>query len=385
MKIPRIIPAALAALLLLPSALAHPQSEYVEHVFAQQTSKPKPGSSKSKGDAPVTPESELVSPDRWPTQVPAPKNTRLRVKTDRDDKKSGLSRYETINFQFTSEVPLDDEAQETVGRLFETAYAAVVAMSKSLPIERATRKRPAKNKFRAELYKSVSNYIAAGGPAGSAGVFTHRSRTTKGKKKESDIIGDKVMMPIDNLGINTDGSVATTDIDSHVLVHEITHQFTCLNNLPVWANEGFSEYVGYIPYDDGVLDFDKNFEGIVDNGKMRMRRGGEIKYPFTLEEFFLMEKDEMYDYMGNGVDTYYLSVMCVTYFVHMGDEAGVRAFKAYLRELLKGKKNDKKTIKKLYARLRTGEAVQKDFVESWAKQGVKVTFAEPKSGKKSRR
>ncbi len=384
MKIPPFIPTVLAALCLVSTALGQSSQPYqgmIEGSYAQQ--KAKKTTSGKTTSAESSPEDELVNPDRWPTQVPGPKNTRLRALSEKDD----VFRYQTINFQFTSEVELSEEAQESVGRLFETSYAAIYAMSKALPIERATRKRKSKNKFRAELYKTQASYVAAGGPQGSAGVFTHRSRTVKGKKKESDIVEDKVMVPFDSMAIAADGSMSGGDIDSHTLAHEIMHQFTCLNNLPVWANEGFSEYVGYLPYGDGVLDFVKNFEGIVVHGKRRMGRDGEgLKFPFTLEEFFLMTKDEMYEYMGNRVDTYYLSVMCVTYFVHMGDEAGVRAFKAYLKELLKGKKNDKKTLRKLYARLRTGEAVQKDFVESWAKQGVKVILAEPEEkGKKSRR
>ncbi len=379
MKSRAIISATLAALLLLPSASAIVENPHSPQYQSSRTSK----SSKSKDTEEV--DDGLVSPNRWPTQVPAPKNTRLREITDRDDKKDGLVRYQTINFQFTSEVPLTDEAQESVGRLFETAYAAVVAMSRVLPIERATRKRPAKNKFRAGLYKDMSSYYAAGGPMGSAGVFKHSSRKTPAVK-ESDIVTDVVMVPFDHLGLKTDGSIGTTDIDSHTLVHEITHQFTCLNNLPVWANEGFSEYVGYIPYEDGVLDFDKSFEKIVENGKRRQGGKGKIEYPFSLEEFFLMSQDEMYEYMGNRIDTYYLSLMCVTYFVHMADEAGIRAFKSYLKDLLKGKKNvDKKILKKLYARKRTGDVVQADFIEAWAAQGVNVGFKDHEEEKKSSR
>ncbi len=380
MKSTAIISASLAALLLLPSASAIVDTD---HSPQYQSSRSSQG---SKAKATEEEDDGLVSPNRWPTQIPAPRNTRLREITDRDDKKDGLTRYQTINFQFTSEVPLTEEAQESVGRLFETAYAAVVAMSKVLPIERATRKRPAKNKFRAGLYKNMASYYAAGGPPGSAGVFKHSSRKSPAVK-ESDIVSDVVMVPFDHLGLNTDGTIGTADIDSHTLVHEITHQFTCLNNLPVWANEGFSEYVGYIPYEDGVLDFDKSFEKVVSEGKRRQGSKGKIEYPFTLEDFFLMSKDEMYEYMGNRVDTYYLSLMCVTYFVHLADETGIRAFKAYLKDLLRGKDNvDEKILKKLYARKRTGDVVQADFIEAWAAQGVNVSFKDhvEEKGRKKR-
>ncbi len=384
MKSSSILSSALVTLLFLTPALAHSVTSEVlakDYVSIQYAST----KAKTATDAKGKNEEELVSPDRWPTQIPTPRNTRLREITSRDDKKDGLTRYQTINFQFTSEVPLSEDAQERVGELFECAYAAVVAMSRVIPIERATRKRPSKNKFRAELYENMASYYAAGGPQGSAGVFKWSSNARGGRMKEENIKGDKVMLPFDHLGINAQGEISEKEIDSHTLVHEITHQFTCLNNLPVWANEGFSEYVGYVPYADGVLDFDQSFEKVVQNGKRRMSGGEAIEYPFTLEEFFLMSKDDMYEYMGNRVDTYYLSLMCVTYFVHLGEENGIRAFKSYLKDLLRGKKNDEKLLKKLYARMRTAEAVQKDFIEAWEARGVKVSFKDvpdPRSRKR---
>ncbi len=310
---------------------------------------------------------EKDNPKHWPTQVPAPEKTRLRQLKKKDE--AGFH-YETTNFQFSSAVELSEEAQESVGRLFECAYAAVVAMSRSLPIERATRKRPANNKFRAVLYKDMQSYYAAGARPGSAGLYSYNKNKMSGRLKESNVFGDKVMVPFPSLGLTPEGAVRSKNIRSHVLVHEITHQFTVLNNLPVWANEGLSEYAGYIPYDDGVLDFDKCLASTISKGGYK-----KLKFPFTLDDFFKMSQKEMYAYQDRGIDTYYLSLLCVSYFVHLSDEVGVRSFQSYLRELLKGKDNDK-SVPKLYGRIRKPELFQEEFIKAWAQKGIKVEFTQ---------
>ncbi len=316
---------------------------------------------------------EKDSPKHWPTQVPAPEKTRLRQLKSKEGE--GFV-YETLNFQFSSEVELSEEAQESVGRLFECAYAAVVAMSRSLPIERATRKRPANNKFKAVLYKDMQSYYAAGARAGSAGLYSYNKTKMSGKLKESHIFGDKVMVPFPSLGLNPEGGVRSKNIRSHVLVHEITHQFTVLNNLPVWANEGLSEYAGYIPYDNGVLDFDKCLASTISKARYK-----KLNFPFSLDDFFKMSQKEMYAYQDKGIDTYYLSLLCVSYFVHLAEEVGVRNFQSYLRELLRGKDNDK-SVPKLYGRVRKPELFEEEFLKTWAAKGIKIQFAEPAESNK---
>lgn len=308
----------------------------------------------------------VLSPRGWPTQVPVPKNTRLKEISSR---KSGLDgyTYATSNFEFNSTVELDDEAQERVGELFECTFAANRAIAKVLPIVRAKKGRTSRNRFNARLVVDKEAYIAAGGPETSLGVFKSSWRGQDETKEES-IAEDYVLVPLDAMGISKEGKVTVKTINSHTLVHEITHQSTCLNNLPIWINEGMSEYVGYVPFDGEKLDFEKSFDVVVENAKKR-----KLNFPFSLEEYLSMSKDDMYAYMGRGVDTYMLSTLCVTYFVHLAGKTGVKNLDTYLKGLIR-QGNTKANIKKLIGRLPRDKSFEDLFIEAWKEKGVDISF-----------
>ncbi len=308
---------------------------------------------------------DIDSPLRWPTQVPVPRNTRLRELSARQSKMEGFT-YVTSNYQFNSSIELDEAAQESIGELFECTFAANQAIAKVLPIIRAKKKRTPRNRFNARLVPDHAAYLAAGGPAGSVGVFMCRWRGAK--VTEKSMVSDFLLAPLDAMGVSKDGKLATKTINSHTLVHEITHQFTCLNNLPIWANEGMSEYVGYVPYNGQVLDFDKSFEVVVKTAQKR-----QLDFPFTLEDFFLMSQQEMYTHMGQKVDTYMLATLCICYFVHLEGKSGVKKFQGYLKALLRGE-NSKVNVKKLMGRTPEGQTFQDVFVQAWADQGVELKF-----------
>ena len=107
-----------------------------------------------------------------------------------------------------------------------------------------------------------------------------------------------------------------------VLVHELTHQQFLLNALPIWANEGWAEYVGYVPYVGEDLDFAQGFSLILHKAKERAAHGG-LDFDFKLADFFTMDQQTMYGYMPQGKDTYLLSVMTVAFFVHLDGKKGV--------------------------------------------------------------
>lgn len=329
--------------------------------------------SKNKGISKAAVE-ELDSPDRWPTQVPVPRNMRLRdIKAKKGQE--GFF-YETNNFRFSSEVELSEESQKSIGRLFECAFAANRAVSRVLPLVRAKRNRTARTKLSAKLYADMASYVEAGGSEGSAGYFTYSYRKQSGgrkfKMKEKMIRRDSVMIPLVSLGISSEGKLEDKNVDSHTLVHEITHQCNCLNQLPIWVNEGMSEYIAYVPYNGEVLDFDLCFKNIVAGAKMRKRR---LNFPFSLEEFFAMEQSEFYDYMRSGKDTYYLSVLTVCYFIHLKERVGVKNFKAYLGRVYNGYNNEN-SMPYLHGRKRDKTLLQKDFIKAWEEQGVEIILKE---------
>ncbi len=318
----------------------------------------------------------VASPGDWPRGIPVPKETMLQSK----GQQPGIGYvYETNNYRFHSPIALEEDAQRTIGRLFECAFAANKAVGEVLPVPRTEMDRTEK-KYLVELWPTMADYLAKGGPSGSAGVFTCAFRKASGPSgpgplEESEIVSDKVMVPFESLGLGTSGAIVSRDIDTHVLVHELTHQNFVRNGLPVWANEGWAEYLGYVPYMGETLDFGRCFSMITHSAKEKAPHGS-LDFPFTLEEFLTMDKSTMYGYMGSK-DTYQLSVMVVAFFVHLDGKKGVDAIKAYMQALLDGTPNAD-AIEKLIAPHRNAKTLQKDFIRAWKRKKVDVSFAEVK-------
>lgn len=311
----------------------------------------------------------VKSPGDWPRSVSVPKDTEVQEMAS-GAQGAGFT-YVSNNFAFVSKAKLQPEAQKTVARLCECAYAACKAISEVLPVPRSSADRGEK-KFVVELQPSMEEYFAAGGPTNSAGVFLGAYRKTGGPLKEADIAVDKVMIPFPSLGIGRSGKVEREDIDTHALVHELTHQQFLLNALPIWANEGWAEYVGYVPYVGEDLDFDRGFSLILHAAKQRAERGA-LDFDFKLEDFFTMNQQTMYGYMPQGKDTYMLSVMTVAFFVHLDGKKGVDAMKAYLQALLDGK-SPEEAAQELIKPHRTAARLQQDFIRAWRSKKVKVSF-----------
>ena len=311
----------------------------------------------------------VKSPGDWPRSVSVPKDTEVQEMAG-GAPGAGVT-YVSNNFAFVSRQKLQPEAQKTVARLCECAYSACKAIAEVLPVPRSSADRGEK-KFIVELQPGMEEYYAAGGPTNSAGVFLGAYRKTGGPLKEADIAIDKVMIPFPSLGIGRSGKVEREDIDTHALVHELTHQQFLLNSLPIWANEGWAEYVGYVPYVGEDLDFDRGFSLILHAARQRAERGA-LDFDFKLEEFFTMNQQTMYGYMPQGKDTYMLSVMTVAFFVHLDGKKGVDAMKAYLQALLDGKPPED-AAQELIKPHRTAARLQQDFIRAWKSKKVKVSF-----------
>lgn len=311
------------------------------------------------------------SPGDWPRLVSVPKDTEVVVAESAGDKQTFTSNH----FRYESPVALDEAAQKTVARLCECAYAANKAIGEVIPVPRATAERGDK-KFMVQLWPTMAAYHQNGGPQGSAGVFVGALRRFQGPNAprtttEEHIAMDKVMIPFPSLGIGAGGSVVSEDINTHALVHELTHQQFLLNNLPIWANEGWAEYVGYIPYVGEDLDFSMGFSAVQQSAK-QMGENGALDFDFGLEQFFTMDQKTMYGYMPNK-NTYMLSVMTVAFFVHLDGKKGVDAMKAYLQALIDGKTAEE-AAQELIKPHRTVERLEQDFIRAWKSKKVKVSF-----------
>ncbi|MGL5255341.1 MAG: hypothetical protein ACRC9L_10170, partial [Brevinema sp.] len=306
------------------------------------------------------------SPHCWPSRVSVPKGMRLRELPTRNPRFRGYV-YETDNYQVYSDAALSDEAQKSIGQLFECAYTANQALAKVLPIPRAHGAGRTKNKFQVRLFQRTRDYVAESGVPGSRGYYRFNLYDDQ-ELSERSLNGDEVLVPFESLGLTKNGRLAGNKIQSGTLVHELTHQYTILNRLPVWADEGISEYLAYVRYNGKVLDFDQCFKAIVKNARQQKNK---LHYPFTLEEFFLMEQDEMLNYMVHDVDTYILATLCFSYFAHLQGDSGVTALKNYMEELIEGS-NNKKAIQKLYGNHQNSRAMQQAFLKAWETRGITI-------------
>ena len=105
------------------------------------------------------------SPSGWPTKVPVPDETTLQEQP----KQGQFFVYETNNYIFYTPVQLDPNACETVGRLFECAFAANQAVGEVVPVPRTEADR-SERKYRVDLWPTMAQYYQNGGPQNSAGI-----------------------------------------------------------------------------------------------------------------------------------------------------------------------------------------------------------------------
>ena len=312
------------------------------------------------------------SPGGWPDKVPVPEDTTLKE----SPKQGQFFVYETNNYAFFSPVALDPNACDTVGRLFECAYEANKAVGEILPVPRTKEDRTNK-KYRVELWPTKQQYIQQGGPSSSSGVYCFAARRIPGQPmvfNEKTLAQDKVMVPFPSLGLGTNGQVVSSDIETHTLVHELTHQNFVYNNLPIWCNEGWAEYIGYVPYVGEDLDFTRCF-GVILNKAKGQGDNGALDFDFPLENFLTMSQEQMYGYMGAGKDTYTLATMIVTFYVHMSGKKGVEAIKAYMQAMLDGVSADEAS-QELIKPFKNAKGLQKEFIKAWKRKKVTVSFAD---------
>ena len=341
----------------------------------------------------------VKSPDSWPKKIPVPANTELTALPHQEGDKEYI--YESNNYSFHSPVPIGPESCKTIGRLFECAFAANRAIAKVLPVERASKDRSEK-KYKVQLCRTKAEYYSRGGTQGSDGMFMMQSAMPTGgveitgmtpeeilKKfggkdgspapqnaapvdtaplNEKDIYDDYVLVPFEALGMNENGKIVTDDIKTHTLVHELTHQNFSLNRLNTWADEGWAEYVGYVPYVGEDLDFDRCFAVIL-HEVQKNSEGGGLSFTSTLEQFLRMPQQELYNCMGKGQNSYLLSTMLVTFFVHLDGNRGVGAMRGYMKALREGKPKDE-AVDTLIAPYKGAENLQKAFLKAWSQRKI---------------
>ncbi|MGD7652267.1 MAG: hypothetical protein ACQCXQ_03560, partial [Verrucomicrobiales bacterium] len=262
------------------------------------------------------------------TTGPAPDFDVVVVK---EDKENNQYIYQSAHFRFES----DRRLTSRVVSGFATIYEATLDAISNLPWGMPLGSRDGMELFDVKLFADEGSYHEAGGIPGSAGTAR----------------GPNSLALISSLGVKDTGKrLILEDIsDNATLVHELTHAMRDYGDrgLPIWAIEGFAEYVASAPYKrGGRFDFSDRLEDVVNYVQGRKGVGGSFVFPVTLEGLLDASREKFYQSgsgggLGDGALRYYASgAMTMVYFWHAdqpeGDAEPGRCVRAWLKAVRDG-------------------------------------------------
>ncbi|MDB4408960.1 hypothetical protein N9165_02740, partial [Akkermansiaceae bacterium] len=330
--------------------------------------------------------------DPWPELVALEDKPTITVVTEDKEEKKFI--YESDHYRFTCNVRLNRSVVSSFSTLFEATrvYCRALPLAVSGGIKN-------NGKYDIFLFETKQQYIEAGAPPSSAGVFMRRGNKSY------------IMVPLTSLGVRKVGSGYMRDRDKSngTLVHEITHQLTpgpyFARGARGWFSEGLAEYLTSTPYRSGRFKVKSNFDDIVAYatayGK-KDTRGRALGEEFTapaLVDYMTMPYSSFTG--GDANFNYGLGLVLTTYFLHLDGEGDGARMKEFLKELrTPRKKSDeaaaegplesepskglqsigahgRRALEKLLDG-RTFEELQDDITTGWRRKRVKITFRKPR-------
>jgi len=263
----------------------------------------------------------------WPETITVPtKSLDIAVVSESAPDRKYI--YRSESFEFTSQAKLAGSVMKEVARTFEATKTLV----SQLPWGVECKPPVGMERYVAALYETRADYIAAGGPENSGGVY---------------MSGDKMFkIPFPSLGMEKRGQTyfKNDNYRADTLVHEITHQMMhdYLGYLPQWIIEGTAEYAEMLPYNAGTFRVDGW------KGAFKDYLGDRAKFGYdpeigSLEKHMTMNREQWgaeanLSNMAMG-KLYNRSLLLVFYFNHLdGDKKGTRFmkfFEAVYGEVLK--------------------------------------------------
>ncbi len=299
--------------------------------------------------------------DAWPDRVKFTEDPEVNTVEENAEKKSFI--YESANYRYVCDVRLSKSVVKGFAVMFEATHlycrTLPLAINGGVKIE---------GKYQILLFEKFEDYVKAGGPASSAGVF----------------IGGKnaVLVPLQSIGVKPVGSGYMLDRDksSNTIPHELTHQIS-----PVcyfadcamgWFSEGIAEYVATTPYRSGTFSVRGNQKPIVDyaTGYGSKDMGGralgtKIHMP-ALKGFMLQSYAH---FQETAQLSYGCSLLLTTYFLHMDGDGDGKQIKAFLKALHSGKTGDEAF--KVLLNGRSFEKLQEEITKAWSHKGIDFTFS----------
>lgn len=296
----------------------------------------------------------------WPKDIKTVEDFKVEAVKDGPDEFI----YESPHFQFHCTAKLGVQLIRNIGRIFEATFD----VNHALPIANTpTRKEGVK--FPIYLFEKKEDYIAAGGPPKSAGVFIG-----------SGVGTGKILVPAESVGIKLVNKSFRVDREGDIktLIHEITHQL--MGNevkQASWFIEGTAEYVALTPFRTGRFLFGGtrgNIEAYV-TGYGKDNKGGralgkEIQVPITLKEYMNLPYSE---FTGtNSSMNYGLAPLLIYYFYHVDGKGDGARIKKYIQALQSGTPENK--AQEILLDNRPLAELEKAISKYWRSAGVNIEF-----------
>lgn len=226
--------------------------------------------------------------------------------------------YQTETFEFSSQSKLAKSVMTEVAQTFESTRLLL----SQLPWGLDCRPPEGLERYQAKLFETRSDYIQAGGPENSGGVYMGALKV--------------FMVPFPSLGLEKRGQTwfKNRNFRNDTLVHEVTHQVMddYLQFLPTWIIEGTAEYTEMLPDTANGFVARQHESGIKDYIKAGEKRLGSVEIP-NLEAHMTMDRDTW-----QGLTTtpssmftlYFRSCMIVYFFNHLDDDGKGARFMKYM-------------------------------------------------------
>lgn len=224
--------------------------------------------------------------------------------------------YQTETFEFSSQAKLAKSVMTEVAQTFESTRLLL----SQLPWGLDCRPPEGLERYQAKLFETRSDYISAGGPENSGGVYMGALKV--------------FMVPFPSLGLKKLGQTWAKDRNfrNDTLVHEVTHQIMddYLQFLPTWIIEGTAEYTEMLPDTANGFLSRQHEKGMKDYIKTGEKRAGSAEIP-NVEEHMTMDRTKWNSLTTTPTSMfklYYRSAMLVYFFNHLdGDAKGTRFMK----------------------------------------------------------